>query len=222
MKIRKLRLYTTKLVEEKNFYVGTLGFSLLEESSNHFTLKIGWSEFTFEKSNTPHLYHYCFLIPSNQLQAARNWLSSKTDIIEIEDGQEIQFFESWNAESFYFYDASGNLAEFIVRHDLKNEIEEAFDFNQVLCVNEIGLPTQNIPETNNLLAQHLKTQFWKGDFERFGTHGTQEGLFLLPNYAVKDIWFPTEIPITPSPFEAIIENDEVIYSFEFKEGRIKF
>jgi len=161
------------------------------------------------------------LIPSNQLQVARDWLRKKTSIIEIDDGREIQFFESWNAESFYFYDASGNLAEFIVRHDLNNEAEDVFDTNQILCVNEIGLPTLNIPETNSLLEQHLETQFWKGDLKRFGTNGTQEGLFLLPNYEVKESWFPTKIPIKPSPFEAIIENDGVTYSLEFKEGAVK-
>ena len=46
---------------------------------------------------------------------------SELEIIEIEKGRKTQRFESWNADSFYFRDASNNLAEFIVRYNLKNE-----------------------------------------------------------------------------------------------------
>jgi catechol-2,3-dioxygenase len=220
MKITNLKLYTNNLDLEKEFYTKTLGFELISESLNHFTIKIGWSKLTFEKSKKEHKYHYCFLIPSNKLNEGMEWLQKRIDIVAIDNGRKTQVFESWNAESFYFFDKSGNLAEFIVRYDLKNESVANFDTSQVLGVNEIGLPSKNVAETNRVLEKELKTKFWKGDPERFGTNGTQEGLILLPNYEMKDIWFPTSLKIQPEPFLAIIENDGNKYCLEFKNEEI--
>ena len=221
MKITRLKLFTHKLDLEKEFYTHTLGFTLIDETSNSFTLKIGWSKLTFEKSEKEHTYHYCFLIPSNKLDEGIKWLKERVEIVDIDNGRKTQVFESWNAESFYFFDKSGNIAEFIVRYDLKNEIESKFDISQVLCVNEIGLPTKNVSETNSFLEEKLKTKFWKGDLKNFGTNGTQEGLFLIPNYKTKDSWFPTSVKIKPEPFEAIIENGNAKYFIAYKNEKIK-
>lgn len=220
MRIQKLKLYTNKLDLEKEFYSKTLGFNLVESNSNFFTIKIGWSELTFQKSIKDFKYHYCFLIPSNKLIQSMEWMEKRVDLIELGDDRKIQRFESWNAESFYFYDASGNIAEFIVRNELNNESENEFDISQVLCVNEIGMPTKNVEETNRQLKKELDTAFWKGD-SRFGTNGSQQGLFLLPNYEIKETWFPTSIKIKPEPFDAIIENQGKQYFVEFKNGIIK-
>ena len=220
MKILQLKLYTDKLEQEKKFYSETLGFKLLEETSNHFTVKTGWTELTFEQSKNSHLYHYCFLIPSNQLNQALEWIKKRVLIIDIENGRKIQNFETWNADSFYFYDASGNIAEFIVRHDLKNECNSDFNISNVLGINEIGLPTLDITKTNRLLQEQLGTKFWKGDLKRFGTNGSQEGLFLLPNYKIKETWFPTAFKIKPEPFQALIQNKGRKYYLDFKSETI--
>ena len=161
MKIKKLKLYTKRLELEKEFYSKTLGFEVIENNSNSFTLKVGWSELTFEKSEKDYKYHYCFLIPRNKLSEALDWMENRIQIIEIEKGKKIQWFEDWNANSFYFYDASGNIAEFIVRHDLENESDSEFKVSDILCLNEIGLPVSNIGELNEVLEQNLKTTFYQ-------------------------------------------------------------
>lgn len=221
MRFKKLILYTNKLEEEFYFFSKKLGFKIIEQNKNSFTAKIGWSKLTFKKSEKQRTYHYCFLIPSNLLNQALEWMESKVEIIEIEAGRKIQHFETWNADSFYFYDASGNIAEFIVRYDLKNERNDSFDNSMVLCVNEIGMPTKNIEVLNNQLQHEIKSNFWKGDMERFATNGNQEGIFLLPNYEIKDIWFPTKIIIKPEPFETIVENEGNEYLIEFNNEKIK-
>ena len=221
MKIRKIKLYTNKLEEEKTFYSETLGFNIVESNSNSFSVKVGWTDLTFEKNKKQHIYHYCFLIPSNKLQQALEWMEKRIPIIEIEYGRKTQRFESWDADSFYFYDASGNIAEFIVRTELNNGISSDFDINDVLCVNEIGMPTNNIKKTNTELQEKFGTQFWKGDLDRFGTNGSQEGLFLLPNHEIKNIWFPTSsVKIKPEPFEILIENNGVKHRMNYKNGII--
>ncbi len=222
MKLKKLKLYTNQLEPELKFYSKTLGFEILEQHSNYFTVNVGWSELTFEKSEKEHTYHYCFLIPSNKLHQALEWIEKRVKIIDLENGsRKTQNFKTWNADSFYFYDASGNVAEFIVRYDLANEVNEDFDISKVLGVNEIGMPTANVKKTNDQLQKELKTEFWKGDLERFGTNGSQEGIFLLPNYNIKDVWFPTNVKIKPEPFEAIIENKKKKYHLAFRNEKIK-
>lgn len=221
MKFTKLKLYTNKLESELKFYSETLGFEVLEQNENFFSIKVGWSELSFEKSEKEYNYHYCFLIPANKLHEALKWMEKRTEIVNIENGRKTQNFESWNADSFYFYDASGNIAEFIVRYDLKNNDNSDFDISKVLGVNEMGMPTANVKKTNDQLHNELGTKYWKGDIERFGTNGTQEGIFLLPNYNLKDIWFPTSIKIKPEPFEAIIKNGEKEYHIEFRNEKIK-
>ena len=154
------------------------------------------------------------------LEKAMEWMEKRVPIIDIENGRKTQRFESWNADSFYFYDASENLAEFIVRHDLKNNIKSDFSISNVLCVNEIGMPTNNVEKLNNELKEYFGTKFWKGDIKRFGTNGSQEGMFLLPNYELKEIWFPTYIKLKPVPFQIQIENNEKIFDLEYKDENI--
>ncbi|MEM6265311.1 MAG: glyoxalase [Bacteroidota bacterium] len=215
MKITKLVLNTNRLASEKKFYSAASGFELIASTPDHFTVKIGWSELTFRKSRRPHTYHYCFLLPSNKLQQGIEWLAKRVELIEVERGKYTQFFDSWNAESVYFLDKSGNVAEFIVRYDLKNETTAPFGIDQILGINEIGLPTTDIETTNKVLEQEIKTTFWKGNFQRFGTNGTQEGLFLLPNYEVKETWFPTELRIAPEPLEVTVKNGRAKYSLTY-------
>lgn len=221
MRFKKLKLYTNTLESELKFYSETLGFKILEQKTNRFSVKIGWSELLFEKSERAYKYHYCFLIPSNKLEEALKWMEKRTEVLTIENNRKIQNFESWNADSFYFYDASGNIAEFIVRYDLNNEESDTFDISKVLGINEIGMPTTNVKRINDQLQKALKTEYWKGDIERFGTNGSQEGIFLLPNYNLKNIWFPTSIKIKPEPFEAVIENKQREYHLEYKNEKIK-
>lgn len=220
MKFKKLILYTNKLEEEQDFYSNTLGFEITDQNPTSFTAKIGWSELTFKRAELERKYHYCFLIPSNQLTQALEWMEKRVEIIDIENGRKTQNFETWNADSFYFYDASGNIAEFIVRYDLKNDSNGSFDISKVLCVNEIGMPTKNIEKLNTQLELEIKTSLWKGDLKRFGTNGNQEGIFLLPNYEIKDVWFPTQVKIYPEPFETFVENEGKEYLVKFINERI--
>ena len=220
MKFKKLTLYTNQLQSEYAFYVEALGFEVLERDPDSFSVKVGWSELSFIQSESAHIYHYCFLIPANKLHEALDWMEKRTEVVDIENGRKTQHFDTWNADSFYFYDGSGNLAEFIVRYDLENEDEDDFSQAMVLGVNEMGMPTTDIEKLNAQLEAELTTRFWKGDRARFGTNGSQEGIFLLPNYKVKNVWFPTSQKLQPEPFEAIIENEGKIYGVEFRNEKV--
>jgi len=222
MKIKEITLFTNKLLKQKYFFKHTLGLPYLTEKESEFSVNIGWTILTFRYNPQDYKYHYCFLIPSNKLDESISWLKERLDIIKIDGAQIIQNFKSWNASSGYFYDGVGNLAEFIVRYDLKNGCKKAFDFSQVLCVNEIGMPISNVRGINNQLEKHTGSKFWKGDLERFGTNGSQEGIFLLINNKVKMNWFPTDLITQASPFEIGIEVDAKKHKFKFSNQQISF
>ncbi len=220
MRIKKLTLQTHKLEEEKTFYGTTLGFNIVHQDQHSFTVKIGWSQLTFQRSDVQYRYHYCFLIPRNQLPAALAWMQQRTSILDIEPGQKTVHFDSWNADSFYFYDASGNIAEMIVRNGLDLESDKPFDINNVLCVNEIGTPTTDIATTQSYLRSETGLNVWKGNVTRFSTVGSEEGLFLLPNHEVKTTWFPTNDAIIPAPYQALIDVDNTLYTIKYNNAEI--
>lgn len=217
MRIKKLTLYTDQLEAELEFYSQKIGFKILKSDQNSFTIKIGWSELTFKNSQKKQQYHYCFLIPRNQLNQALEWMKERVDILNIDTNKKIQHFENWNADSFYFYDASGNIAEFIVRYDLNNDAPGDFDHNMILSVNEIGMPTKNIKDFSEQLKRKMNIKIWKGNLTRFGTFGDQEGLLLLPNHHLKDTWFPSDLKIKPEPFDTVIQQDDKQFLMQFKE-----
>lgn len=220
MRIKQLDLYTQDLTAQREFYIGTLGAKLMNESITSFTIEIGWSQLTFIESKEKHEYHYCFLLPENQLIEALNWFEKRIPIVETEEGK-IVHFENWNARSFYFYDGSGNIAECIVRHDLNNQSDKTFDFNSLQGVNEMGLPTPSIPDTLAQFNAHFPLEIWRGDTDRFAGCGDLEGLFLLPNYSVKKIWFPSEIEITPTDFTCVVDVNDQNFEVSFKDSDIQ-
>lgn len=221
MKIREITLFANQLSEQLYFYKNILGFEITHENSRNFTFQVGFTKITFERSEQKYIYHYCFLLPCNQLEAAIKWLNPRLDILKIEGERVIENFDTWNAHSIYFYDGAGNIVEFIVRHDLKNQTtKERFDLSQILCLNEIGMPTSDAKKINQQIEKELNSKYWKGDLERFGTNGTQDGLFLLVNNEIKKEWFPTTLQTQSSPFYGVFEVENYLYALQFKNARM--
>lgn len=222
MYIKSLTLYVSNLEKQKIFYNTILGFKIANELENEFAIQVGTTKLTFKENKTDYKYHYCFLIPSNKFTEAVEWLKKRLTIIKIDKDTETQIFESWNAESVYFYDGNENVVEFIARYNLKNDINIPFDTSQIINVNEIGMPSSNkIKELNQQLEEITNSKFWKGSLDRFGTNGNQNGLFLLVNNAIKKEWFPTTIFPEVSPFKTIINVDEKDFSIEYKNEKLK-
>lgn len=221
MKIRELTLYTNQLEKQKDFFLNVLGFELFDENVIEICFKIGESKLKFCSSENIHFYHYCFLLPSNKLLESLAWMNKRTETIDVEKGEKIVHFDDWNADSFYFYDGGGNIAEFIVLYELKNEVDSAFDLKMVLGINEIGIGTEDIVKINSQLEKKIGSMFYKGNYTRFGTNGSAEGIFLIPNYQLKETWFPTDIKIKAEPFEAIIENESAVFKVVYKNALLE-
>ena len=207
MKIRELQLFTTNLEKTKSFYTDILSFQLIKKTSNQFSIQIGWTTLTFVQSEEEHIYHFSFLVDKSIFENAFEWMKNRVEILQTKNEEQIAFFENWNARSFYFYDGGNNLAEIITHYNLDYQSDAEFDQNSILGISEIGLPTLDIKSMNQIIEENTTSKFWKGDFEIFGTNGSDEGKILLPNYAIKTTWFPTTNKIIPTPFTVILEND---------------
>ncbi|MEM1217690.1 MAG: glyoxalase [Bacteroidota bacterium] len=218
MKIEKLTLYTNQLEEQKGFYTQSLELPLTSETTDSFTVQVGSTQLTWVADTQAWLYHYCFLIPANQIEAAQTWLAERMPLLEVSPGQFVQWFEHWNARSVYFLDGAGNIGECIVRYGLENDSKEPFSHEALLQVNEIGTPSQGkVRELHETLLQQIGTELWKGDLERFATNGDEEGLFLLINNQMKDAWFPTDLFPQACPYAGVFSVDGRSYAIQYDQ-----
>ena len=142
MKINHIKIETPNLEDTIAFYKEKLDLEVIEVTNETATIQVGESLLTFiqNKNNQP-VYHLAFNIPANQLKEAINWSKNRLDLIHKENDLVVSNFETWKANSVYFFDNNGNLLEFITRKDLKNETEKPFNSQQILNISEIGIVT---------------------------------------------------------------------------------
>lgn len=188
--IREVEMQTHFLKEMKDFYENTLALTVVQKPPASFSVQAGASTLTFTESNpgSQTKYHFAFNIPENHINEALRWITPKVSVIPNE-GQEVVHFESWNADSVYFYDPAGNLVELIARHNLNNSANEAFSPASLLCVSEIGLP---VPDAEEALLKLSRVGInpWQDYSSQFAAAGDEQGLII----AVKQgrVWFMSD------------------------------
>lgn len=203
MKIKELTLLTNKLKEMKDFYKHIVELKIIRESSNSFTVRIGSTDLVFKEteSETDPFYHFAMNIPENKLDEAKSWLQKKI-ILNTEEEEDEAFFKSWNAHAIYFEDPSGNILEFIARHNLKNRIEHHFSAKDILTISEIGIVVDEvIPFVRRL--NHIGIPNWKEDSEGLTPVGGEEGLFIIVKSGRR--WFFSNQNAKFCPFQVCID-----------------
>ncbi|MFD2114788.1 hypothetical protein ACFSTH_02415 [Paenibacillus yanchengensis] len=106
MKIQSVKLLTSNLEKQKIFYTQLMELPLLNDHSDTFTIIVGTSHLTFERSsnvNENPFYHFAFDIPGNKVDEAITWLDSKGISLNLlpQDKHQI-YLKTWNATSIYF------------------------------------------------------------------------------------------------------------------------
>ena len=218
MRIRELKIYTTKLAAQKIFYRDTLDLTVLDEKDGFVSFKIGQSILNIEHKENATPYHFAINIPDNQEIEALEWLKTKVDIVKDGDN-EIQDFDFWNAKAIYFYDADNNIVELIARKNLDNASERPFNQYSLLEISEIGMPTLDIKEKFKVLNEGLGLEVFSGTFERFCAIGAETGLFICINRKEKD-WYPKNDKALSSDFSVLYEANSMKYSIDFKQDKL--
>ncbi len=192
LKIHEIKLYCTDLKSQKEFYSGVLGFRILREDEDSFTLDCGQTQMTWILRRVEYYYHFAWLIPVGALEACMKFLKERNIVLlPFQDSEIIQFDEG---RSCYFYDPNGNIAEFIERPVKDRTAAGDFSIGEVICLNEISLPNDDPQE----MAEKLISEFGiepinPGRFDKeFCWVGNWEGVFL--STIIGRNWLPTEKP----------------------------
>lgn len=190
MLIKRLKLLTSDLIRQHDFYSNVLELSAkLENDSLH--IQAGKTDLFFKQapSDWEGAYHFCFNIPENKFAECKTWISEKIPLLKDDKGNDEFTGGTWNSSSIYFKDPSGNILEFIARHDQKNSTNESFNSKHILQVSEIGLPSKDVISFAKELCSTLSVDVYKQDFnETFIPIGNEDGLLILP--IENRIWYP--------------------------------
>lgn len=214
--IRELELASADLKRTLEFYSGVLGLEVVEREPGKLAFQLGDTKLVFvdaegvESEGVEPVYHMAFDIPCNKLQEALNWMAARVEVLLLPDGGRIMNFANWQAESFYFFDTTGNLLECIVRHDQKEEASGAFGAEQLLRVSELGIVTEHVPTlVDKLQTEHGLLPFVKQPvLENFAAIGDETGLLILSQEGRN--WFPTQLPAKPYYWK--LQLSEKLYS----------
>ncbi|UKJ08137.1 VOC family protein [Solitalea lacus] len=219
MKIHSLKLKTRNLSAIELFYGKQLGLLYSKSNDSVIQFKIGDSMLIFEQADSMlnYCYHFAFNIPCNQLENAIEWIGNYVNLLPVDNvGNQIANFTNWNARSIYFFDPVGNIVEFIVRFNLKNEVSEVFSANSLLSLSEIGIIVSDI----NVAIADFKERYELKVFvpstasDHFVAMGNDRGLFILST--LNRHWFPTKIPAVSYPTEVRFENEKgMVYEIMF-------
>ncbi|KOY17182.1 VOC family protein [Paenibacillus xylanivorans] len=190
MQIKEVKLFTDQMEAMKQFYVMLLELELLKESTSDVSFRTGDSILSFQQApgQEKPFYHVAFTIPTNQLAKAKKWVQDRNIPLLSKDHKDEFYFPYWDATAFYFYDPSGNLMEFIAHHSLNNAVDEAFDSGQLLCISEIGLPVDDVPDTISKMNGQYQLEPFAGDGKQFAPIGDADGMFIVIDKEMP--WFP--------------------------------
>jgi catechol-2,3-dioxygenase len=220
VKILEITLHTHDLKLTKDFYINRLDFPLLQESDTSFTVRIGHTELSFTASNTDKipLYHFAINISPDKIQAARQWLKSRVDILQYEN-EDVYYYPDWNSSSLYFYDTVGNIVELIARHNMPDESPRSlFSQDDFIGISEIGVPVHDVIADAEYIAAKTGITLWKTPHSSFTTLGDEEGLLILVPKGRK--WFMTDKEADLYPlsikFESTKNNEITIHDYHIR------
>lgn len=214
MQFKEIILETASLNRTKLFYTKTLELEIFKEQEDAISFKAGKTILTFKKAEgTRPFYHFAFNIINNKFSEGFEWMNNKLDILPTnEDGLLVAAYNSWNAQSFYFYDNNGSILEFIVRFDLPYHTNEPFSAQSITEISEIGLVVSDVAlKAEELVEKYKIPHFQYGPTTSdFTAMGDNYGLILLST--PKRPWVPTNKLTRPHPVIIITNEDEVITS----------
>ena len=215
MRILEIEMVSGDLKALHSFYTGELGLQA-DLSADGLRLHIagGATRLIFKKITGGHpVYHFAFEIPFHEVDALYEEMKKKLQILPITETSFITDFASWKARSFYFYDPSGNIVEYIGRADAENPARKSLTPNPIHYVSEMGIVASNVTQT----VTSIQRQFGVPVFSKqppmaeFAALGTDQGLFIV--VAENRAWYPTTIPAKSFPACIVFEQDGKVHEW---------
>jgi len=225
MEFRTIEILSFKQTEQIEFYRDLIGFDIKPEYSG-FSIKCGITELIFRKTDgRDNFYHFACLICEEHFTDCLQFIKQKG--IEIlpdkETGDEITLWGNNTGRSFYFFDPDNNIVEFVTRPSLPYTSNTDWSLNEIIKINEIGTPVENVIETATELLK--ATQIVIPDFvekrfhDQFCWFGDYEGAILIVKITRE--WYPTNIRARTSDLRLKIKQEDELIDLEFINGEFK-
>lgn len=211
MDIRELHLLTSDLTRQLHFYVDRLSLPVVAVRPDSLVLQVGTTRLTFKQAplEAHQIYHFAFNVPPRQFIEAKAWIAQRVPLLSDHTGTDQFFFETWNAHALYFYDPVGNIVELIARNTLADRQHGPFTAQSLLNVSEIGLVTDSVRDTVDMLRTRLGVSIYQGTgSDEFTPVGDESGLFIVVKQG--RIWFPdTGKAAAPAPVSITVAEGNV-------------
>lgn len=200
MHIDHLTLYARDLPALRDFYAGTLGLPVVDETTERVTFQTGSSSLTFGHDPAHTAFsHLAFDIPRTLVDGAQAWLGARVPLLADHDGR-TRFGPdaSWNTTNLYFADPAGNILELIARHGLPHDHAGPFGPQHVLHLSEFGLVVDDVPDAVRWLGETRDLRPFNGQSDTFTAVGGHGGMLIV--VPAGRGWMPTGQPAVPAPF----------------------
>lgn len=214
MHITHIELFTVDVSTSARFYRDVLELPV-SESDSRATVQVGSTSIELIHGDRQDgADHLAFTIPSNQFAEAKEWLSSRTELLQRDGEDEFRAESPWDSESVYFRGPDGIVLELITRHRLQNSSTVPFTAASLLSVSEVGLAVPDVAKAVTEARVKFGLDTFGGQSEMFAAVGDDHGLLIL---ATNDrVWFPTSDALAqggpPSIVIADTQRDGVVTS----------
>lgn len=212
MKIEELHLLSNDLDLQEVFYGSTMGFITERRSDGRLHVHCGETMLIFHSSeSSSYFYHFCFLIPTGSIESAIAFANGIALKLLPNQGKTITHFD--NGRSVYFHDGNENIAEFIERPLVDYPVKASFSIDDLIRINEIGLPTP-APEriAKELCDDYGIVPLAPESFDDvFCWAGDHEGVIIV----VKEGrgWLPTGRPCIAAPFKVLYKESTRFFEY---------
>ena len=180
MHIDQLIVWANDLRAQRHFYESVLGLSV-RATVDQLVVRAGDTRLIFQQARRDWsgVYHFAFNIPENKFKESKDWLQARTPLIRDEAGRDEFDFQEWQAHGLYFYDAAGNIAEFVARHTLPNASAKPFSPESILCVSEIGIVVEDVRASLLEYQTTFGIQLYGEPSDTFAPLGDENGLLIV-------------------------------------------
>ena len=218
-RLRHLQLESAVPLEQmKEFYAGVLGLRLLDDRPDRLSISAGQTRLTFRRTSTDRenpFYHFAFNIPENKVLSACRWQERRTPLLPIPKTlrdpkypDNVVNYSHWNAHSIFFFDPSGNVVEYIARHDLRNAAPGDFGSGDILYASEIAFVVDDVAGTAASLEEVTEAGQYKGSSDQFAAVGDENGLLLVMKRGrVISFDAPEKKAVSVFPTAAVVRGD---------------
>lgn len=187
MRIRKVTIPTSDIAASASFFQDVLDLEV-----DRSTVSLGWSQIEFISGNDLENggLHLAFNVAYRQFDQATDWLRQRTALQQDSYGNDsFALGGYWQSKSIYFEGPDGSILELIGRRRLGGSSSTApFNGSDLICVSEIGLPTDNLDSLVAESARVLGIAALAPPSNEFAAIGDDNGLFI--GVVGNRPWFP--------------------------------